>query len=380
MRIGISTSVIQRGKTGVAQYLFALLRAFLARNDTHEFVLFVLQEDLPLFQFVGDRMRLEVVSESFRSPVKNILWHQTKLPRLAARHRLNVLHIPSYRRMVWSAPCPRVVTIHDLAPFHIANKYDWQRMLYGRVIARRLARRQDRIMAISENTARDIFRFFKLPRERVVVVHNGLEHERFFPIAGDAARQTAAREHRLESPFFLYVARLEHPAKNHVRLIAAFERFKTTTGSSWQLVFAGSDWHGSQEIHSAIQHSVYRADVRCLGFVPDAALPDLYRAATAFVYPSLYEGFGMPPAEAMACGTPVISSLSGSLREVVDHAACIVDPEDIESITAALTRVATEPQLRIHLATAGLEQAKKFDWKKTAAESLQVYERALAAA
>jgi Glycosyltransferase len=380
MRIGISTSVIQRGKTGVAQYLFALLRAFSSRNDPHEFVLFVLEEDIPLFHFVRARMRFEIVPEQFRPPIKNILWHQTKLPGLAAKHHIEVLHVPSYRRMIWSAPCARVATIHDLAPFHVANKYDWRRMFYGRVVARRLALRQDRIMAISENTARDIFRFFKVPRERVVVVHNGLEHERFFPITGNCAQEAVAREHRLICPFFLYVARLEHPAKNHIRLISAFEQFKASTDSNWELVFAGSDWHGAEAIHAAIKHSRFSAAIRCLGFVPDAALPDLYRAAGAFVYPSLYEGFGMPPAEAMACGTPVISSLNGSLREVVGDAAAIVDPENIESITGALTRVATDLQLRGQLTSAGLVQARKFDWKKTAEQSLSVYEQALAGA
>ena len=377
MRIGISTSVIQRGKTGVAQYLFALLRAFLSGADSHEFILFVLEQDLPLLQFIGNRMRIETVPERYRPPVKNIAWHQRHLPRLAAAHRLDVLHVPSYRRMVWSAPCTRVATIHDLAPFHVANKYDWRRMIYGRVVARYLASRQHRIMAISENTARDIFKFFKLPRDRVSVVYNGLEHERFFPVPGDAASQWAAREFQLHDPFFLYVARLEHPAKNHVRLIHAFDHFKSITKSSWQLVLAGSDWHGAEAIHAAIKNSLFAADIRCLGFVSDALLPDLYRAAGAFVYPSLYEGFGMPPVEAMACGTPVISSLNGSLREVVGNSAETIDPESVDSIAGALSRVATDPELRRTLASAGFLQAKKFDWNKTAAGCLQVYQQAL---
>ena len=380
MRIGISTSVIQRGKTGVAQYLFALLRAFLTCGDSHEFILFVLEEDLPLFQFVRERMRVIVVPERFRSPVKNIVWHQSQLPRLAASHQLDILHVPSYRRMVWSAPCARVATIHDLAPFHVANKYDWRRMLYGRVVARHLAARQHCIIAISRNTARDILRFFKLPGERISVVYNGLEHGRFFPEPGNAARELAARQYRLEAPFFLYVARLEHPAKNHVRLIAAFDLFKTSTRSSWQLVFAGSDWHGAESVHAAVRQSPFAADIRLLGFVPDAALPDLYRAASAFVYPSLYEGFGMPPAEAMACGTPVISSLNGSLAEVVGDAAATINPEDVESISGALTRLVTDPELRRKLVAAGTTQAKKFDWNKTATECLRVYTQAVARA
>jgi glycosyltransferase involved in cell wall biosynthesis len=169
---------------------------------------------------------------------------------------------------------------------------------------------------------------------------------------------------------------LEHPAKNHVRLIAAFERFKSATGSDWQLAFAGSDWHGAREIHSAIQQSPCAPDIRSLGFVPDADLPDLYRAAGAFVYPSLFEGFGMPPIEAMACGCPVISSARGALGEVIGSAAAVVDPENPAFLMAQLCIVATSEIARNRLRAAGLVQARKFDWTKTAAATLRVYERA----
>jgi glycosyltransferase involved in cell wall biosynthesis len=375
MRIGISTSVIQRGQTGIGQYLFALLRAMAACDTRHRFVLFVLEDDLPLFQFVHDSMELVPVPERFRPPVKNILWHQAHLPRLVRRHQLDVLHVPSYRRLLGTKPCALVGTIHDLAPFRIAGKYDWKRMFYGRVIARRLARLQDAIIAISENTARDITRFFGLPRERLTVIHNGLEHSRFFPADRAEAKAQITARHGLRKPFFLYVARLEHPAKNHVRLIAAFNQFKTVTQSDWQLVFGGSDWHGAEAIHATIARSPVSQDILTLGFVPDLVLPDLYRAADAFVYPSLYEGFGMPPVEAMACGCPVVCSTRGSLGEIVGDAAAMVDPEDVHSIVKQLHRVASDNELRSRLRAAGLAQARQFDWDRAGAATVQVYER-----
>lgn len=376
MRIGLSTSVIQRGKTGIAQYLFALTRAFLPFAGSHQFTLFALEEDVPLFSFLDGRMEIVTVPERFRPAVKNIAWHQSMLPRLARRHHLDVLHIPSYRRMLWPRPCTLVSTIHDLAPFKVSNKYDWKRMFYGRVVVRRLARRQNQVIAISRNTADDIKTFFGLPEYRLTVIHNGLEHDRFFPGSRENARAQAAGKHGLQNPFFLYIARLEHPAKNHVRLISAFNDFKTATRSPWQLVFGGSDWNGAEAIHAAIKQSPFAADIRSLGFVENADLPDLYRAADAFVYPSLYEGFGMPPSEAMACGCPVICSTSGSLGEVVGDAAAIVNPDDISSICRQLTAVAGDPALREKLRSAGLLQAKKFDWEKTAAATLAVYQKA----
>ena len=121
MNIGISTSVIQRGQTGIAQYFFALVRAFIPHLDHHQFTLFVLEEDLPLFSFAPEQMNLVTVPEQFRPPVKNIFWHQTALPKLARRHQIGVLHVPSYRRLLWPRPCPLVGTIHDLAPFRVAN-------------------------------------------------------------------------------------------------------------------------------------------------------------------------------------------------------------------------------------------------------------------
>ena len=378
MKIGFSTSVIQRGKTGVAQYVFALLRAFRRHTNQHEFYLFVLEEDLPLFAFVGDKMKLIPVAEKHRPAVKNVLWHQLELPKLARKLGLDVLHVPSYRRMLWEAHCPLGATIHDLAPFHVRGKYDWKRMLYGRVIVKRLARRQDEIIAVSENTARDLETFFQLKRDRINVVWNGIDHARFQPGDAVAAKAAAAARWQLDRPFFLYVSRLEHPGKNHVRLIEAFNQFKAQTKSDWQLALGGSDWHGAEFIHAAVAASPYKSDIKMLGFVDDPSLPGLYHATDVFIYPSLFEGFGFPPIEAMACGCPVISSTRGSLREVVGKAALTVTPEDVGEIAGALGRLAGSPAERDRWRAAGLINARRFDWDENATQTLAVYASACA--
>jgi glycosyltransferase involved in cell wall biosynthesis len=375
MHVGISTSMIQRGQTGVAQHLFALLRAFLPYAREHRFTLFVLEKDLPLFQWARGHIHLRTVPERVRPPVKNILWHQFELPALVRQLSLDVLHIPSYRRMLWPRPCPQVATIHDLAPFRVPHKYDWKRMLYGRVVARRLAQRQDAIIAVSKNTAQDLVTFFRVPSEKITVIHNGLAHDRFFPGDHAQAKSQVARRYGLVQPFFLYTARLEHPGKNHTSLISAFEQFKAATGSHWQLAFAGSDWHGAEIIHSAIRRSPVAPEIRTLGFVADENLPELYRAADVFVYPSLYEGFGMPPVEAMACGCSVISSARGSLAEVVGDAAVIIEPEDVNSLANQLSALATTPVLRERLRAAGLTRARQFNWDVAAEQTLKVYEK-----
>ncbi len=374
MRIGISTSVIQRGKTGIAHYLFPLLKELKACGGGHSFVLFVLEQDVPLFAFLGGAMEIVVAPERARPAVANILWHQSILPGLCSRHGLDVIHVPSYRRLLFRAPCAKVATIHDLAPFHVRGKYDLARMIYGRHVVKALARRQDAIIAVSATTARDISRFFAIPRRRIDVIHNGLDHGRFQP-RPQPDDSAVLRRFDLGAPFFIYLARLEHPGKNHVRLIEAFNIFKAAARSSHLLVLAGADWHGAEAIHQAAGRSPFAADIRRVGYVSDAELPALCRRAEAMVYPSLFEGFGMPPVEAMACNCPVICSDRGSLAEIAAPAACVVNPEDPIEMASALRRVAVDTEYAAALRRSGLRHAAQFAWKRAAAATLGVYHR-----
>ncbi len=378
MRIGLSTLMMQRGKSGVGQYVLALSRALIASPGDHRLVLFVLENDRPLFDFAQGAAELITVPESWRPPIKNVLWHQALLPTLARRHRLDVLHVPSYRRLVASSPCACVATIHDLAPFHVPGKYDMARMFYARVVVKRLARQQDQIIAVSQNTAGDIEKYFGIPQAQQQVIPNGIDHTRFFPGSQCVARIMVEKCWRLDQPYFLFVSRLEHPAKNHVRLIEAFTRFKAETKSHWLLALGGSDWHGAEVIRAKAAQSPYAKDIRFLGFVDDVSLPHLYRAAEVMVYPSLFEGFGLPPIEAMACGCPVLSSPRGALAEALGGAADLLDPEDVGEMAASLRRIATDKSHRDQLRQAGLRNAARFDWAQNAAQVLAVYRAAAA--
>ena len=373
MQIGLTTSVIQRGRSGVGQYVLSLVRAMLPHTSQNEFSLFVLEEDRPLFSFAENVMRIVPVAERYRPAVKDILWHQLKLPGIARKLGLDVLHAPSYRRLIASAPCATVGTIHDLAPFRLAGKYDWKRMLYGRVVVKRLARRQDAVIAVSDTTAADIRQFFGVREDRLSTVHNGIDHTRFNTVGAEGATTHVAERWGMRKPYFLFVSRLEHPGKNHTRLIGAYEQFRRETNADVELVLGGGDWHGVEVIRQRAAQSPFAQDIRFLGFVPDAELPALYQAAQAMVYPSLFEGFGLPPIEAMACGCPVICSTRGALGEVVGDAASIVDPESESDIARALC-AALAGRSGIER---GIAHAETFSWDRAAKETLSVYHSAV---
>lgn len=373
MRIGLSTATLDRGRSGEGQYLLELLRALLPETKNHEFVLFVLEADRPLLEFAAGAMRFVLVSEAHRPALKNFLWHQLTLPSLATQLALDVLHIPSHRRLLWPHPCPLVATVHDLGEFRTDGPRRWPDR---QALVRRLTQRQDEIVAVSQATADDLTRLLGISPHRVTVIHNGIDHQRFAPGDREAAAAFIGRRYGVPPPFFLCVAPLEAPAKNHIRLISAFNVFKTITPSPWQLVLVGADSHGAETIHQTVRRSPYAQDIHCPGFVPADELPRWYCAASVFVYPTLFEGFGLPVLEAMACGCPVLASAVGGIVEISDGAALLADPRDVAGFQRELARIAFDAELRGQLRERGLQQAKKFNWRTTAAATLDIYSRA----
>jgi glycosyltransferase involved in cell wall biosynthesis len=375
IRVALSTSVVQRGRSGVAAYLFGLLDGFAAIDAPVKIILLGLADDAGLFTRWLDRCEWVSVPESNRGALRNILWHQTAVRRVLREVRADLVHIPSYRRIIWRPPVPQLVTIHDCAAFNVRGKYDMARMFYGQHIARRLARGAEAITPVSQATADDVERHFGIPVAQQHIIWNGIDHGRFQPRAEAAVQQFLHGSAGQPRPYFLYLARLEHPAKNHVRLIEAFEQFAAAhPASNHDLLFGGADWHGAEHIHARIAASPCRERIRNLGFVTNADLPWWYAGATAMVYPSLFEGFGLPPVEAMACGCPVIASPRGSLAEVVGDAGRFIDPLDVADITTALAEL-TQPATRAAWRERGLRRAALFDWRESARQLARVYQQ-----
>jgi glycosyltransferase involved in cell wall biosynthesis len=371
LHVALSTSVCQRGKSGVAAYLFGLVEGLVSSCPDIRLSLFGLEEDRGLFApWIERGAAWHGVSERWRSAVRDIVWHQVFLPRRLREIGADVVHIPSYRRILARPPCAQIVTVHDCAAFHVRGKYDAARMLYGRQVVPRLARQARRLVTVSQATARDVERFFHRPASSIDVVWNGIDHTRLRP--PPAAELAAFRLRQgLDAPYFIYLARLEHPAKNHLRLIDAFEQLIASRPElPHQLVFAGADWHGAEQIHARIAASPLRQRIRATGFVSAPDLPLWYAGAALLAYPSLFEGFGLPPVEAMACGCPVVCSARGSLGEIVGDAARLVDPDSPADIAAGLSEVLAAPSA---WRKRGLARASLFDWHRCARATADLY-------
>jgi glycosyltransferase involved in cell wall biosynthesis len=372
-RVGLTTFGTDGRRSGIGQYVAHLLPhlAELGLSETGEVLA---HADEASFFSAG--VPVVEFGTGFRHPALNVAWHQAVLPGWSRRRGYDVLFLPAANRRatVW-APCPTVGTVHDFSMLHVDGKYDPLRGVYIRQVLPALARRLTRVIAPSEASRRDIVGHAQVPEERVHVIPHGVDHRRYTPGDPEEAARTAAR-HGIEGPYVVYVSRLEHPGKNHVRLIEAWDEVKRRTGAPHRLVLAGSDWMGAEHVHAAARGARHGDSIVLTGYLPGADLADLYRAADLMVFPSLYEGFGMPLLEAMACGTPVVCSNVSSLPEVASEAGLLFDPAEPSSIARAIESVLVSPSLAGDLRDRGLARAAEFNWRRSAERTLEVLRQA----
>ena len=369
MRIGVSTFVMQGGKSGVAAYIRNLIRFLQEEDAKNRYDLLMARDEADLIPLTNPNFEKRLYSSAINRPVRNLAWHNLGLPQ----KKYDVLHIPSYRRIPLLKRTKVVATVQDLAAFSVDGKYDRARMFFNRKIVPSMIRNADHVIAVSHATKDDLVRLVGYPEKKISVIYSGIDHTLFRPTSKDEARRQLALLHGLEKPFFTYVSRLEHPAKNHVGLIEAFERFKLENDSAHQLVFAGADWNGADAIRTRAAESPVKEDIVFLGFVPLHSLPLLYSGCDLMVYPSLFEGFGFPIVEALACGAPVACSATSSMKEIAGTLLPTFDPSSADELFRTLETTVSRGW-SAEARARGMELARTYDWRNTARRIMEVYE------
>jgi glycosyltransferase involved in cell wall biosynthesis len=353
MRIGLDASrATVAHRTGTESYALNLIRGLLAAQPAHDWLLYFRDPPAPgvfptgtprIIPFPRAWTHARLSLELFLSPRPDVLF----IPA----HVLPLIH-----------PLPTVVTIHDLGYLRFPQAHPFSQRLYLDLSTRFSARAATHLLADSLATKNDLVHFCHTPPDKITVVYPGRD-ETLTRV--DPAHLRA--KYNLPDHYLLHVGTLQ-PRKNISRLIEVF----SLQPSSFSLVLAGKPgWLSAPLLAAARQHP----HIRVLDYVPDDDLQGLYSGATAFVFPSLYEGFGFPILEAMACGVPVITSNTSSCPEVAGDAALLVDPTDTSALASALTRLLSDADLRAALIAKGYEQIKKFSWTRAARETLSVLEK-----
>jgi glycosyltransferase involved in cell wall biosynthesis len=365
MRIGMNCRILSKSTpAGTARYARQLLAASLDTSDLGSestFSLFGLGD--PPHQFRDDdRMRVSDATPPVPSGLCAYVWEQLCLPRVIQQTDIDVFHTPAGIPPLLTR-VPQVTTIHDLSPITHPEWFAKKYATFYQLLVPFAVRFSDRIIAVSDFTREEIVDHYPSAADKTVTVHNGV-----VPPDIDGVEAVTP----LEGRDFLLSVGAQNPRKNLRRLVEAYGILRRRRPDSPELVLAGpsNDIFDATDIPSV-------SGVRTLGFVPDEQLAWLYKQTDALVYPSLYEGFGLPILEAMSVGTPVVTSNRGAMAEVAGDAALLVDPEDSESIAAGILEALADPEVAETLRVAGRDRAAEFGWEQTAMETIQVYHEAI---
>jgi glycosyltransferase involved in cell wall biosynthesis len=370
MKIGIDTFACDGGTSGVGVYVNQILKRIPPSGDHYE----LFGWDFDRFAFSETAPQLEFISRcNFNGRTANAIWHLVKYPGFAGSRSYDACFFPAaHKRLPQKSPCPAIGTVHDMAAFWGSRKTREHLGVVIRLGLPNALRHLDRIIAVSQWVKQELIDLAKVKESMIEVVPNGIDLTSFYPRPRNEESVVLIQPFSFRRPYMLYVSRLDHPVKNHIRLIEAFGIFKERTRYPHRLVLAGADSHGADRIKEAAAVSKYRNDIFFTGHFPAKSLPELYAGADMVVIPSMYEGFGLAALEAMASAVPVACARAASLPEVANHAALYFNPRDPEDMADRMVTLTTNRDIYRECRALGLERVQAFSWDRCAERTLAI--------
>lgn len=363
LRIGFDAQATLGQLSGLGTYTSHLIQSLTGRTEISA------RHHRPLYEFYFYR------DERYcRNTPSRLLWENAVLPGLLKKDKVDIVHVPAFSPALFKRT-RTIVTVHDLIGMLFPNQVGRVSRFYWGTWLPAAVKSAEAFIADSQSTRTDMIRHLRIPEKKITVIYPS-GHEGFFSLPADSIQSTL-KQQGIDRSYFLFVGTLE-PRKNLFRALRVFDMLnKSSRAGQFKFVVVGSKQfaHGSffEKLKDSLQNNSSE-DILFTGYVSHEELNHLYCGATALVYPSLYEGFGIPILEAMASSCPVITSTTSSTSEVAGNAALLVDPEDEMQLLCAMEQLADSDSLRQRLRDAGLRQIQKFSWKKTAEETLKVYE------
>jgi glycosyltransferase involved in cell wall biosynthesis len=369
LRIGIDIRSLVFTRAGINRYTENLIRSLLEIDVANEYALFSNTKSCYDWSSYSNAQEVIVRLPHFGRITEKI-WEEILLP--PNLKRMDVFHSPRYM-LPKKKPCKFVVTVHDLAFKKLPHIFVKRTVKYFSNLLEDSIQKADKIIAVSHNTKEDLLRLFNVRDDKVEVIYEGVNEN--YKVTTDCETLEHARsKYSLPEKFILYVGTIE-PRKNLVGLIKAFHKLKEKKAIEHRLVIAGGKGWLYNDVFEAVERLGLTQDIIFTGYVEESELPTLYNLSDLFVYPTLYEGFGLPVLEAMACGVPVICSEVSSLPEVAGNAAIVVNPYDSDEIAEAIAHILENSSLKDTLIEKGIRRASMFTWQETARETLNLYQK-----
>ena len=306
-KIFVSGMVYSEGKSGTSVYIYNVVAKFCLNHRVD-----LLLHEGDIFPLESENLNIIRVSRKLASPIINMLWHLFILPFSRDYTQYDIVFLPAGNRRLFCRNFNNmIVTFHDLSQFHIPNKYDAFRTFYVKKIIPFFLKKVKNIVAISQSTKNDLVKFYRIDESRILVNHNGYSKNKI-----NASSNQSESKNISEKDYFLYVARIEHPGKNHLNLLKAYAELPAEITDKFDLILPGQSWSGSETVFNFWRQMPLKNNVHFPGFVNSATMENLYKKASLYLFPSYYEGFGIPLLEAMSNGVPILCSNTPSLVEV----------------------------------------------------------------